>query len=115
MAKFFIVLFGFILLPISTCFAECNSTGDKVYSRGGFYFPEEGFVRNKKLAIQVAEIFLTSIYGKVTVASKKPLEAFLADGVWTVSGTIPPGSRGDGMSIFICQKTGEVLGMALGR
>lgn len=115
MVKTFIVLFGFILLPISTCFAECNSTGDKVHSQGGFYFPEDGFVKNKELAVQVAEIFLTSIYGKATIASKKPLEAFLADGVWTVNGTTPPGSRGGGVSIFICQKTGEILGMALGR
>lgn len=49
---------------------------------------------DEKTAIRIAEAVLIPIYGEKEIASERPFKATLKDGVWTVTGTLPPNFMG---------------------
>ena len=51
--------------------------------------PEDGFVPTAETAIQIAVAVWTPIYGKEKIEGQKPYKAYLKDGVWHVSGSLP--------------------------
>jgi hypothetical protein len=51
--------------------------------------PKDGFVPNAETAIQIAVAVWTPIYGKEKIERQKPHKAYLKEGVWHVSGSMP--------------------------
>src|SRR5215472_17119363 len=54
-------------------------------------------IKNKEMAIAIAEPILMNLYGKAVIAAEKPYECYLIDGYWFIGGTLPKNNTG---SIF---------------
>lgn len=61
--------------------------------------PENGFISNEVIAVEVATAYIAGHLGKDAVRSQLPFSAELKDSVWTVTGNTEP-------SLFELQKTG---------
>lgn len=81
---------------------RCNANVDRVQ-------PKAGVIATSKVATAVAFSYLVPIYGEAVIRRELPLRASLADGVWTVDGTLPQGSIGGTAHILLCQRNGTVL------
>lgn len=71
--------------------------------------PPNGLVPDAATATKVAEAVLGPIYGEKKIKSEQPYIINLANGVWTVEGSVPKGARGGAFIIRISQKNAEVL------
>ena len=58
------------------------------------YIPRKGFVPDSATAVRIAVAVWCPIYGANQIASEQPFVATLHDGVWTVTGSLPPESVG---------------------
>ncbi|QEH34923.1 hypothetical protein OJF2_34680 [Aquisphaera giovannonii] len=79
------------------------------------YVPEEGFVPSKEVAIKIAVAVWEPIYGAEKIAAEEPYRATLADGVWTVEGSLPEGSKGGVALARISRKDGRILRVIHGK
>jgi hypothetical protein len=83
------------------------------------YVPNGGFVPNAETAVKIAEAVLIPVYGEKKVLSERPFKAKLAEGVWTVTGTVPcpTGAKcACGAAIVrISQASGQILQMGHGK
>ncbi len=76
------------------------------------YMPPEGYVRNARIAVEIAEIVAEPIYGKSVLAHEQPLQARLEGEVWIVTGTFPKGhTKGGTLECRISKRTGQILRM----
>lgn len=66
-------------------------------------------IKNKEVAIAVAEPILFSIYGKDHILKERPYACYLIDGFWYIAGTIPKGWVGGGFEIIINAKNAHVI------
>jgi hypothetical protein len=53
------------------------------------YVPKDGYVPTEDVAIKIAVAVWEPIYGAGKIARQKPFHATLADGIWTVEGSLP--------------------------
>lgn len=76
--------------------------------------PPDGVIRDGLVAAKVAEIYLTSVYGKDQIEKQRPLVADLSGGIWTIRGTPPSKGRSFGgvAEIEIAKTDGRVLRMS---
>ena len=58
------------------------------------YVPPKGFVPDSATAVRIAVAVWIPIYGEQHILSEQPFVAKLKDGVWTVSGSLPPARPG---------------------
>jgi NTF2 fold immunity protein len=79
------------------------------------YVPDEGFIPSKEVAIKVAVAVWGPIYGAEKIAKEKPYRATLTDGVWTVEGSLPKGSKGGVALARIAKKDGRILRVTHGK
>jgi hypothetical protein len=79
------------------------------------YVPDEGFIPSKEVAIKVAVAVWEPIYGAEKIAKEKPYRATLADGVWTVKGSLPKGNKGGVALARIAKKDGRILRVTHGK
>lgn len=79
------------------------------------YKPPQGFVPNGNVAIAIALAIWGPIYGADQIAHEKPYHAKLINGVWWVSGSLPPGSLGGVAEARIQKVDGRVLGVIHGK
>jgi hypothetical protein len=86
--------------------AACFGTGQEPEDG---YVPDDGFVPSKEVAIKIAVAVWEPIYGPAKIAMEKPYRATLADGVWTVEGSLPEGSKGGVALAKISKKDGRIL------
>jgi len=77
--------------------------------------PRDGYIPDEKTAIRVAEAILFPLYGERQIKSEEPFHAKLANGIWTVEGSLPAGYDGGVASIRIDKKTGSVLSYIHGK
>ena len=77
--------------------------------------PEHGLVPNAKTAIAIAIAVWTPIYGEATLEDEKPFTAKLANGVWSVRGSLSKGWKGGVAEAEISQKNGEILRVSHGK
>jgi len=78
--------------------------------------PPEGFVPDAETAIKIAVAVWEPIYGKEQIAAERPYRATLADGVWTVTGSLPKGfTRGGVAETRISKEDGRTLGVIHGK
>jgi NTF2 fold immunity protein len=73
------------------------------------YAPAAGFVPDSQTAIRIAVAVWTPIYGERQIMSEQPFVATLANGVWTVTGTLPRGSLGGTAVAKIAKADGRIL------
>ena len=71
--------------------------------------PKDGVIATAKVAEAVAFSYLVPIYGEAMIRRELPLRASLSGGVWTVDGTLPPGTVGGTAHILLCRRNGTVL------
>jgi hypothetical protein len=71
--------------------------------------PQNGYVPDEQTAIAIAVAAWIPIYGRAQIESEKPYKATLKDGVWTVTGTLPPGYDGGTAVAEIAQADGRIL------
>jgi hypothetical protein len=71
--------------------------------------PKNGFVPDQATAIRIAEAVLVPIYGEKNIQSERPFKATLKNGVWTVTGTLPPQSLGGTAIVRLSKADGRIL------
>jgi len=71
--------------------------------------PARGIIPDEPTAVKVAEAVLPPIFGSEEVTKYSPYHATLKDDVWTVYGTLKPGSRGGTPQMRIQKKDGKVI------
>jgi hypothetical protein len=71
--------------------------------------PREGYVPTANTAVAIGVAVLEPIYGEQNLARHKPYKATLADGIWTVRGTLPPGTAGGTAVAEISKDDGRIL------
>lgn len=78
--------------------------------------PSQGLVPDSKTAIAIAVAVWTPIYGEKKIASEKPYRATLADGKWTVTGSLPTKDWVGGVAIAVISKSdGQILRVSHGK
>jgi hypothetical protein len=84
-----------------------NSTGTSGSDRNPL--PSRGIVPDEVIAVKIAEVIFQPIFGAEEVAKYLPYHAKLKDDIWTVYGTLKPGSRGGTPQMTIQKKDGKVM------
>lgn len=79
------------------------------------YPPAAGLVATPSVAVALARIYLSAIYGAKQIDEQLPLKATLHRGVWRVEGILKPNLKGGVAEIEICQSTGQVLSVEHGK
>jgi len=79
------------------------------------YKPEAGYVPDAETAIKIAVAVWSPIYGKKYIASEKPYNAVLTNGVWIVQGSLPKGSVGGVAVAEIAKDDGKILRVSHGQ
>ena len=77
--------------------------------RADAYRPENGYAPDEKTAIGIALNVWAPIYGKDHIEKQKPYSAFLVDGYWLVSGSLPKHMVGGVAHAVIEKKTGQIV------
>jgi len=86
-----------------------NIPGDNTYK-----LPSDTLIRDKEMAISIAEIILFKTYSKALITSEKPYECYLIDGYWFLRGTLPKNFTGDVFEVIMRAKDGSVVKMTHG-
>jgi hypothetical protein len=71
--------------------------------------PSQGVVPDEATAVKIAEAVFPPIFGTEEVAKYFPYHAQIKEGVWTVYGTLKPGSRGGTPMLRIEKQDARVL------
>jgi hypothetical protein len=80
------------------------------------YVPVEGYVPTAEVAIRIAVAVWEPIYGTQAIAEEKPYKATLAEGVWTVEGTLPKRYNKGGVALAeVSKRDGRILRVAHGK
>jgi len=83
---------------------------------GAFSFkPKDGFVPTKNVAIKIAVAVWEPIYGAEHIATEKPYQARLTNGVWIVEGSLPQGAAGGVAEAEISKDDGRILRVSHGK
>ncbi len=99
-----------LFILVVACFGRGQETKDGDV-------PDDGFVPTREVAIKIAVTIWEPIYGAEKIAGEKPYRATLADGVWTVEGSLPEGRRRKGgvALAMILKKDGRILRVIHGK
>jgi hypothetical protein len=92
---------GFMLIAVAVAFAA--ETVKPTFK------PKDGYVPDAKTAIKIAVAVWEPIYGEQKVAGEKPYQAYLSNGVWTVTGSLPKGMHGGVAIAEIAKDDGKIL------
>ena len=80
------------------------------------FVPAEGYVPTAEVAIKIAVAVWEPIYGAEKIAEEKPYKATLAEGVWTVEGTLPKRYTKGGVALAeISKRDGRILRVTHGK
>jgi len=94
------ILSCILFIGLFTAFSSFGTDDLKPHSTT----PKNGFVPNEQVAIQIAVAVWTPIYGKENIEKQMPYKAWLKDGIWRVTGTLPQNMVG-GVAIAEIQKS----------
>ena len=86
-----------------------NISGDSSYK-----LPSDTLIRDKDMAISLAEVLLFKSYGKALISGERPYECYLIDGYWFLRGTLPKSYTGDVFEMIMSAKDGRVIKMTHG-
>ena len=75
--------------------------------------PAEAFAKpllpTKEVAVAAAEPVLFNIFGKQQIFRERPYEAYLINGYWYISGTLPEGYKGGAFEIIMEANNGRIV------
>ena len=71
--------------------------------------PKEGYVPNAETAVTIGVAVFHPIFGSASVNKDRPYKVSLADGIWTVRGTLPPGVAGGTAVAEIAKSDGRII------
>lgn len=77
--------------------------------------PKGGVIPDEVTAIKVAVAVWEPIYGAEQIAKEKPYRATLANGTWTVQGSLPKGRVGGVVLAEISKADGRILRISHGK
>lgn len=77
--------------------------------------PKSGAVPTEEVAIKIAVAVWEPIYGAEKIAAEKPFHARLANGVWTVQGSLPKGWKGGVAIAEIAQADARIIRISHGK
>jgi hypothetical protein len=113
--SFFIAALGLLNCPYAQSSSESKRHPKPPEPESGPGFrPKDGFVPNEHTAVRIAEAVLIPIYGEKEVRSERPFKAVLANGVWTVRGTLPPNFMGGTAVVRMAKSDGRIFFMIHG-
>jgi hypothetical protein len=72
-------------------------------------------IKNRDLAVKIAEPILFDIYGKVNIVKQRPYEMFLIDNYWVISGSLPLKSLGGTFLIIIDSRDAKIIRITHGK
>ena len=100
-----------VIVPKKQDRAVTKTTDPESDFPGNSFTPQNGYVPDEQtaIAIAIAVAAWIPIYGKAQIEKEKPYKATLKDGVWTVTGTLPPGYDGGTAVADIAQTDGRIL------
>jgi hypothetical protein len=79
------------------------------------YVPKDGYVPTADAAIKIAVAVWEPIYEAAKNAEEKPFHATLANGVWSLEGSLPKGWRGGVALAEISKADGRILRVSHGK
>lgn len=71
--------------------------------------PADGYVPDESTAVAIGEAVMVPIWGTAAIARHRPYRAALADGLWTVRGTLPVGSGGGTAVVVLAKDDGRIV------
>ena len=71
-------------------------------------------IKDKEMAISMAEFVLFKSYGKATITTERPYECYLIDGYWFLRGTLPKSYTGDVFELIMSARDGRIIKMTHG-
>ena len=97
-----VLLVATLLQPAGNTFSQSSK-----YS-GEPFVPADGFVPDEATAMQIVQAVLNPIYGN-QIEGEKPYNTKLVNGVWIITGSLPPNAVGGVFEIWINKKTGAIV------
>ena len=85
-----------------------------ISSDSSYKLPSDTLIRDKDMAISLAEVLLFKSYGKALISGERPYECYLIDGYWFLRGTLPKSYTGDVFEMIMSAKDGRVIKMTHG-
>jgi hypothetical protein len=83
---------------------------------GHNYKPPQGYVPDAATAIKIAVAVWVPIYGQEQISQQKPFVAVLANGIWTVEGSLPKQYNHGGTAVAeISKDDGRILRVSHGK
>jgi len=85
-----------------------------ISSDSSYKLPSDTLIRDKDMAISIAEVLLFKSYGKALISGERPYECYLIDGCWFLRGTLPKSYTADVFEMIMSAKDGRVIKMTHG-
>jgi NTF2 fold immunity protein of polymorphic toxin system component len=85
-----------------------------ISSDSSYKLPSDTLIRDKDMAISIAEVLLFKSYGKALISGERPYECYLIDGYWFLRGTLPKSYTTDVFEMIMSAKDGRVIKMTHG-
>lgn len=77
---------------------------------------ENGVLNNETIAVEVAKIYISNIFGKACLQEEKPYQVVMInDSIWDISGSLPKNALGGTFSIVLDKRTGGVISIMHGK
>ena len=92
-----------------------NQLTAKDYAFSSGYKPSEGFIPTAEVAVEIADIVLSNLFGKANIDEQKPFSINLDNGIWIIDGYLESGMKGGTAYMEISQETGEILKVSHGK
>ena len=96
-------------LRVCTFYLLFSLANTHVASAQKLQLPPNGVIPDEDTAVKVAHIMFLPIFGTENVDKFLPYHAQCKHGIWTVYGTLKPGSQGGTPMVRIRKKDGKVL------
>ena len=71
---------------IKAMYIESVDLSSKDYAFYKGYIPADGLIPTQEIAVQIAEIILSQLYGQENIEQQKPFSINLEDDVWIIEG-----------------------------
>ncbi len=107
LASILVGIFGFVVGGIVLVMAAERDVGS--------FKPKDGFVPTSEVAIKIAVAVWEPIYGAEKIAAEQPYRARLTNGIWRVTGSLPPGVLGGVAEAEISKADGRILRISHGQ
>lgn len=96
-------------------FTMNNRLSTKEFESLTSYKPKEGFVPTAQVAVTIADVVLSNIYGKDNIDAQKPFSVNLENDIWLIEGHIEQGYLGGVAYMEIRKSNGEILKVIHGK